>query len=136
MNRGVRGGYQAFSASRIGGKVASVVGASTEAIVIRMQGTKLEYSLREIPATLAVALAERGLDKNDRHTPVVIGAFHLVDREGDSQEARSTVTSLSPPGLWPCPSRTLGTGRRFRVEEEFDAIRSGRGPGRRGPYPP
>ncbi|HVC92867.1 MAG TPA: hypothetical protein VND64_04205 [Pirellulales bacterium] len=83
----------------IGGKVASVVDSSTETIVIRMQGTNLEYSLREIPTTLAVALAERALNKNDRHTPVVIGAFHLVDRQGDSQEARRRFAQAASLGV-------------------------------------
>jgi hypothetical protein len=90
----------------IDGKVASVIDASTDAIIIRMQGTNLEYPLQEIPTALAVALAERGLDKNDRHTPVVIGAFHLIDRTGDSQEARRRFTQAAALGVDVAPLMT------------------------------
>jgi len=72
----------------VNGVVGSIVEGRADTLVIRVQGRNRKYPLYDIPTTLAVILAKRLLDKADKHTPVVIGAFLLADPKGDDQEAR------------------------------------------------
>jgi len=67
-------------------------------LIISVQGRSHKYLLHEIPTALAVELAERWLDKGDKHTPVVIGAFLLADPKGDDQEARRLFEQAADKG--------------------------------------
>lgn len=65
-----------------------VVESKPERIVIRLLGENRRYSIDDLPAGLAEAIAAQLLKKDTAESQVFLGAFHLVDRPGDPETAR------------------------------------------------
>jgi serine/threonine protein kinase len=81
------------------GLLAHVVERGAGRMAIRIRNETRAYTILEIPTELAVSLAERGLDAADDQTPVVIGAFHLVDDQGDVEEAKRRLAQAAASGV-------------------------------------
>jgi len=65
-----------------------VVESKPERIVIRFLGENRRYTIDDLPAGLAVAVAKQLLKKDTADTRTILGAFRLVDRPGDPEAAR------------------------------------------------
>jgi len=89
---------------KIGNSVAIVVEVVGEVIIIREAGRNQRYSIhrkpntRELPARLAVALAERWLKGDDPTSKLMVGAFLAVDPQGDRNRAAEYVQEAQQRG--------------------------------------
>jgi hypothetical protein len=89
---------------KIGNSVAIVVEVVGEVIIIREAGRNQRYSIhrkpntRELPARLAVALAERWLKGDDPTSKLIVGAFLAVDPQGDRNRAAEYVQEAEQRG--------------------------------------
>lgn len=65
----------------------AVVEVSRDSLTVKMQGRIQTWSRRDMPAEVAVPLAERWFDKRAANK-LYLGAFHAADAKGDLAEAR------------------------------------------------
>ncbi len=72
-----------------GGDLAAVVEVTGETLVLRVAGKNRTYTRSNMPAGLAMLLAERVLPKDIAANLVVLGTFLALDAEGDQELARS-----------------------------------------------
>ena len=83
----------------IGSTKAVVVSKEAEAITIHVGGQNRHFTFRNLPSGLAVALAERWLDKTKPENKVFLGAFYAVDPKSDPQDARRLWKEASDGGI-------------------------------------
>ena len=79
---------QSTSELEVDGDLVSVVeiDLKQEQIVVRMKGQNQHYDANRLPTNLAVALADRWLDKGDRNRTVFIGAYLITSAENEDIE--------------------------------------------------
>ncbi len=80
------------------GKAAEVVRYGDAELTISVAGKSYVYTLEDMPPSLAVFLAERGLPGGDPRTNLHVGSFHAVDVKGDRVEARRRWQQAGEPG--------------------------------------
>ena len=80
-------GLQVTDELRDGGVVAAVVDSDANGITLHTPGKNHEFTLKNMPAALAMVLAQRWFDQSAT-TKVFLGAFQAVDPQGDRDEAR------------------------------------------------
>ncbi len=80
-------GLQVTDELRYGGVVAAVVDSDANGITLHTPGKNHEFTLKNMPAALAMVLAQRWFDQSAT-TKVFLGAFQAVDPQGDREEAR------------------------------------------------
>jgi hypothetical protein len=89
--KGVEGAMKRLQSGReleYGGKRVMVVEARPDLLAFREEGRMRLYAPADMPAELAVALAERSLKRQDPNVNLHVGSFLATDPRGDRDEAR------------------------------------------------
>jgi hypothetical protein len=93
----------------IGKERMMVVEARADLLTVREAGKIRLYMREDMPAPLAVALAERGLKNSDPNIDLHVGTFHAVDRLGDRSTARRQWTKAGELGQKLLPELDMPT---------------------------
>ena len=79
---------QAVEELKIGDVLVSVVEYQPGLLVLRVKGENKRYTVKTLPAKVALTLAERVLKPDDPQNKVFFGTFLLMDGKGDREVAR------------------------------------------------
>ena len=79
---------QATDTLAIDNSEIAIVEVGDNRLTIRAAGRNISYTLDNLPADLAVALASRWFDAKVPANKLFLGAFHAVDPKGDIDQAR------------------------------------------------
>ena len=83
---------------QVGSTMVSVVEVGRDSLSIRVEGTKRDYKLSDMPAGLANAIALRWFDETAPTTKMAQGAFQAVDPSGDLAAAQQLWEEASLAG--------------------------------------
>ena len=83
---------QSVDELKIGDVLVSVVEYQPGLLVLRVKGENKRYTVKTLPAKVALTLAERVLKPNDPQNKVFFGTFLLMDGKGDREIARKLWT--------------------------------------------
>jgi hypothetical protein len=83
----------------IGDVLVSVVEYQPGLLVLRVRGENKRYTVKTLPAKVALTLAERVLKPNDPQNKVFFGTFLLMDGKGDREIARKLWTEAQKAGV-------------------------------------
>ena len=83
---------QAVEELKIGDVLVSVVEYQPGLLVLRVKGENKRYTVKTLPAKVALTLAERVLKPDDPQNKVFFGTFLLMDGKGDREIARKLWT--------------------------------------------
>jgi len=83
----------------IGERVVIVVEVDGGRVTVRDRGANKTYNLRDMPASLAAAIAESWLKKEDPNSAVFIGAFWAIDGKGDEKRGRQILADAKKSGV-------------------------------------
>jgi hypothetical protein len=83
---------QSVEEFKIGDVLVAVVEYQPGLLVLRVKGENKRYTVKTLPAKVALTLAERVLKPNDPQNKVFFGAFLLMDGKGDREIARKLWT--------------------------------------------
>lgn len=75
-----------------------VVETSADKLIIRAAGQNRVYSVENMPASLALVLAEKWF-KNDGVAKAALGAFHSTDPKGDKKKGRELLDQAAKEGV-------------------------------------
>ena len=97
----VRAGLQKLQATdeiRVGDWIAVVVEKGPESLSLFDEGSRRDYTLATLPSKAALFIATVGANENLPDVKMAIGAFQLVDPEGDAKTARRLWNSAAAGG--------------------------------------
>lgn len=83
---------QSVEELKIGDVLVSVVEYQPGLLVLRVKGENKRYTVKTLPAKVALTLAERVLKPDDPQNKVFFGTFLLMDGKGDREIARKLWT--------------------------------------------
>jgi len=89
---------QAGADFKVGSTRVAVVEPGADEIVIRMQGRNVRYGIADMPAGLALAMAQAWFDETPANK-VLLGAFLLADPNGNNEDARELWTKAQQQGV-------------------------------------
>ncbi len=96
-------GLHAGDDIQVGGSTAvGFVSAAKDSITLRVAGTNRTYALDKLPAGLAVAIADRWLNKDDPASPAIKGAYLASLKDADEEhkaKARQWLQEASKKGI-------------------------------------
>jgi hypothetical protein len=90
-------GLQVTDELQFNGTVAAVVDSDASGITLHTPGKNHEFTIRNMPASLAMTLAQRWFDQSAANK-LCLGAFQAVDPQGDKGEARRFWESATSGG--------------------------------------
>ena len=90
-------GLQVTDELQFNGTVAAVVDSDANGITLHTPGKNHEFTIRNMPASLAMTLAQRWFDQSAANK-LCLGAFQAVDPQGDKGEARRFWESATSGG--------------------------------------
>jgi hypothetical protein len=90
---------QAVEELKIGDVLVSVVEYQPGLLVLRVKGENKRYTVKTLPAKVALTLAERVLKPDNPQNKVFFGTFLLMDGKGDREIARKLWTEAQKAGV-------------------------------------
>src|SRR5215213_2110600 len=81
-------GLQAADELEVNSKTVAVVEADSKQVTLHVEGKNRTFTAADMPASLAITLAERWFDPRLPANKLYLGAFHAIDPKGDLVTAK------------------------------------------------